>query len=447
MAKFKDEFYRKLFSLVVPIMIQSFMLSLVSATDAIMLGLVDQDSLSAVSLAGQVQFVLSLFVSAIATGMGIIAAQYWGKQDLGSIERVAPIALKANLVFSLVFTIWAAAAPQVLMRFFTGEEALIAYGSDYLRAVSLSYFLCGVSQIYLTVLKNTGCAAVSSRISSCAVVINIVLNAVLIFGLLGAPRLGIVGAAYATVISRLVELLWSAAETRRPGRVRIRWRGLFRRERELGRDFWRYTVPVMGAALVWGLATTMYSVIMGHMGSDAVAANSITSIAKNLLSCLIRGLSGGTAIMIGNLLGANEFSKAKDYAKRLVKLSAIVGAATGGVLMLISPVIVRYSSFTDEASRYLQGMLLFCGVNVMAQSINTTVFDGIFCSGGDSRFDMLGNIFAMWCFSVPLGFIAAFWLKLPVLAVYCIVNLDEFVKMPAMFKHYKKYIWLRNITH
>lgn len=429
-----------------PIMLQSFMLSLVSATDAVMLGLVDQDSLSAVSLAGQVQFVLTLFAFAAATGMGIIVAQYWGKQDMDSIERVVPIALRANLIISALFTLSAALVPETLMKFFTGEAALIAYGADYLRAVSLSYLLCGISQVYLTVLKNAGDAALSSRISCCAVLLNIVLNAILIFGLLGAPRLGIVGAAYATVISRLVELVWSIIETRKPGRVSVRWSGIFTMEEALEKDFWRYTLPVMGAALVWGLATTMYSVIMGHMGSDAVAANSITSIAKSLLSCLIRGLSGGTAIMIGNLLGADEFDKAKDYAKRLVKLSAIVGAATGGVLMLISPVIVHFSSFTDEASRYLQGMLIFCGVNVMAQSINTTVFDGIFCSGGDSRFDMLGNIFAMWCFSVPLGFIAAFWLKLPVLAVYCIVNLDEFVKMPAMFKHYKKYIWLRNIT-
>ena len=123
-----------------------------------------------------------------------------------------------------------------------------------------------------------------------------------------------------------------------------------------------------------------------------------------------------------------------------------VVALGGGLLMLISPAIVHFAPLSDTAAEYLQYMLLFCGLNLMAQSVNTTVLDGIFCAGGDAKFDMQGNIGAMWCFSVPLGFLAAFWLKLPVMVVYCIVNLDEIVKLPAVYHHYKKYIWVRNIT-
>ena len=441
-----DEFYNNLWMLVFPIMIQTFMLALVSATDAIMLGLVDQTSLSAVSLAGQVQFVLNLFVSAIAIGVGIIAAQYWGKGDTASIEKIVPIALRTNLICGGAFTLAAALLPELLMRFFTSEEALIASGADYLRAVALSYLLCGISQIYLTVLKNTGAAAVSSRISSMAVILNIIVNALLIFGLCGLPKLGIVGAAYATVLARAVELVWSLIATSRRGCVAVRWSGLFKRYAQLSGDFWKYTMPVLGASLVWGIAYTMYSVIMGHMGSDAVAANSITSIAKSMISCLIRGVSGGAGIMIGNLLGAGKLEKAKVYGGRLTRLAIVVGVMTGGLLMLISPLIVRLAPLSDTASGYLQGMLIFCGVNIMFQSVNTTVLDGIFCAGGDSKFDMQGNLIAMWCFSVPVGFLAAFWLKLPVMAVFCIVNLDEIVKIPAVYLHYKKYVWLRNIT-
>lgn len=441
-----DEFYNNLWMLVFPIMIQTFMLALVSATDAIMLGLVDQTSLSAVSLAGQVQFVLNLFVSAIAIGVGIIAAQYWGKGDTASIEKIVPIALRTNLICGGAFTLAAALLPELLMRFFTSEEALIASGADYLRAVALSYLLCGISQIYLTVLKNTGAAAVSSRISSMAVILNIIVNALLIFGLCGLPKLGIVGAAYATVLARAVELVWSMIATSRRGCVAVRWSGLFKRYARLSGDFWKYTMPVLGASLVWGIAYTMYSVIMGHMGSDAVAANSITSIAKSMISCLIRGVSGGAGIMIGNLLGAGKLEKAKVYGGRLTRLAIVVGVMTGGLLMLISPLIVRLAPLSDTASGYLQGMLIFCGVNIMFQSVNTTVLDGIFCAGGDSKFDMQGNLIAMWCFSVPVGFLAAFWLKLPVMAVFCIVNLDEIVKIPAVYLHYKKYVWLRNIT-
>lgn len=444
---FRDEFYQKLKVLVLPITIQSFMLALVSATDAVMLGAVDQTSLSAVSLAGQIQFVLNLFISGISAGSGIIAAQYWGKQDAASIEAVMPIALRANLIFSGIFTVLAAAAPEMLMKIFASDAALIESGAQYLQAVALSYLLCGISQIYLILLKNTGHAAISSRISSTAVVLNIILNAILIFGLLGFPALGIRGAAYATVCARLVELVWSYFETKRPERVHVIWGGMFRQaDKTLRADFWRYTTPVLGAALVWGIAYVSYSVIMGHMGSDAVAANSITSIAKSLLSCLIRGVSGGAGVLIGNLLGAGELAKAREYGGRLTRMAIAVGVVTGGLLMLLSPLIVRFAPLTETAAHYLQYMLLFCGCNIMAQSVNTTVLDGIFCAGGDSKFDMVGNVGAMWCFSVPLGFLSAFVFGLPVMAVYCIVNLDEIVKIPAVYLHYKKYIWVRNIT-
>ena len=162
--------------------------------------------------------------------------------------------------------------------------------------------------------------------------------------------------------------------------------------------------------------------------------------------CLIRGVSGGAGVLIGNLLGANELEKAREYGGRLSRLAIVIGIVTGGLLMLISPAIVHFAPLTDTAADYLQYMLLFCGLNLMAQSVNTTVLDGIFCAGGDAKFDMQGNIGAMWCFSVPLGFLAAFWLKLPVMVVYCIVNLDEIVKLPAVYLHYKKYVWVRNIT-
>ena len=427
---FKDEFYQKLKLLVLPIAIQNFMLALVSATDAIMLGWIDQTSLSAVSLAGQVQFVLSLFISGIAAGAGIMAAQYWGKQDAASIEKVIPIALRTNLLFSGLFTILAGFCPEILMRIFTNDAALVASGSQYLRAVALSYVLCGISQVYLILLKNTGHAAVSSRISSTAVVLNIILNAILIYGLCGAPALGIRGAAYATVAARVVELIWAYLETKKPERVRILWNRLFSSAGKiLSEDFWRYTLPVLAASLVWGIAYVLYSVIMGHMGSDAVAANSITSIAKSLLSCLIRGVSGGAGVLIGNLLGAERAGKSPRVWRTFKRISAIaIGIVTGGLLMLISPAIVHFAPLSDTAAEYLQYMLLFCGLNLMAQSVNTTVLDGIFCAGGDAKFDMQGNIGAMWCFSVPLGFLAAFWLKLPVMVVYCIVNLDEIVK-------------------
>lgn len=441
-----EEFNGKLKSLVFPIMMQSFMLALVSASDAIMLGFVDQQSLSSVSLAGQVQFIFNILISSITVGMGILTAQYYGKHDMTAIERIIPIALGTNFVLGAVFSLAAFFAPRLIMSFYTNVPELIVRGGEYLKVVSPSYYLCAISQIYLTAMKNTGHAKKSSSIASSAVVINIIFNAILIFGLFGAPKLGIVGAAWATVIARGCELVWAVLENRKPGFADVQWKGIARIDRVLFRDFWHYTTPALGAGLVWGVAYMLYSVIMGHMGSDAVAANSITSIVRSLVSCLIRGVGGAAGIIVGNALGSGDLTKAKDYAARLARLAICVGTGTGALLMAISPAVVRFAPLTAGAAALLQQMLLFCGVNLAFQAVNHVVLDGIFCAGGDSKFDMDTNLIAMWCFSVPAGFLAAFLFKWPAWVVYCIVNLDEIVKIPWVAKRYFKYIWLRNIT-
>lgn len=243
-----DDLSEKLVKLVVPIAIQQFMLALVSATDAVMLGFVDQTSLSAASLAGQIQFVLNLFIAGITAGSGIMISQYWGKKDIKAIEKVMPVALYANLLSGGIFTILALLIPEGLIRIFTNEPELIASGTLYIRAVALSYVLCAVSQVYLILLKNTGRAAQSSVISSSAVAVNIVCNAVLIFGLFGMPRLGIRGAAYATVISRVIELVWAYIVVNKDRIAALEWKGIIHTDKALTRDFWYYTTPVLCAS-------------------------------------------------------------------------------------------------------------------------------------------------------------------------------------------------------
>ena len=359
-------FRRSLISLVLPITIQQFMLSLVSVTDAVMLGFVEQTFLSAVSLAGQVQFVLNLSAGALAVGAGILAAQYWGKQDKNTVERIIPIAMRWGVLVGAAFTLAALFCPRQSMLIFTSEEPLIEAGIVYLKAVAPSYLLFSISQICLCSLKNAGFAKASSIINSTAVVINIVLNAVLIFGLCGFPKLGIAGAAYATVAARLVELVWVAVYARKPDCIRIRWNKILRKDPILEGDFWKYTIPILVASLVWGIGSTMYSVIMGHLGSDAVAANSVVTMIRNILFCLCRGLAQGTTVLIGNILGSGNLEKAKDYASRLVKLSAIMGLGTGVLLIAASPAIIAVAPLPETARSYLFGMILCVAVNTAA---------------------------------------------------------------------------------
>ncbi|MGN0977070.1 MAG: MATE family efflux transporter [Faecousia sp.] len=442
----QKSFWKKLVPLVFPIAFQQLMLSLVSASDAIMLGLVDQASLSAVSLATQIQFVLSLFLMGLTGGGSILAAQYWGKGSREDVEQVFAIMLRPMALISCLFTLAALVVPQWLMGIFTSDPELITLGAGYLRTVSPSYLLCGISQGYLCIMKNSGRAGRASAISSVGVVLNIVLNALLIFGLFGAPEMGIRGAAVATTVTRAVEFVWALLDSYRPERVRLRGRYLKEKKLPLEGDFWHYTLPVLGNFLVWGVGISMGSVILGHLGSDAVAANSIASVVKNLVACFCMGLASGGAILVGNELGAGNLDTAKSYGAKVVALSLVSGAVSGVVLVALTPLIRSLAELTPQASEYLRWMILVCAVNMVGMSHNSATISGIFCAGGDTRFGLLCDTVTLWGIVVPLGLLAAFVLRWPVLAVYIIINMDEIVKLPAVWRHYRKYLWVKDLT-
>lgn len=444
--KQSDDFSKKLLTLVLPIAFQQFMLALVSASDALMLGMLTQDALSAVSLASQVTFVENLFFAAMTIGLSMFAAQYWGKKDRVSVEQIFAYVMKITAVVSFVFFLAGLCIPTAFMHIFTSEQPLIDGGATYLRTVSLSFFLTGISQIYLCTLKNTGKATISSVISSVSVVINIVLNAVLIFGLFGFPKLEIAGAALATVIARVIEVVWCILETAKKDRVKLKLCHIIHGDRSLRHDFWKYTTPVLGNEIVWGVGFTMYSVIMGHLGTDAVAATSIANIVKNLVACFCLGLGSGGGIIVGNELGAGRLEMAKVYGRKLCKMSFICGAVSGLFLLALSPLILAVTDLSDTANEYLKGMLVMCSYYIIGKSINGTTIAGIFCAGGDSKFGFFCDTVTLWCVTVPLGMLAAFVLKLPVLTVYFIVNLDEIVKLPAVYRHYIKYKWVKDLT-
>lgn len=440
-------FYMKLCSLVLPIAFQNLMTALVSASDALMLGLLNQTSLSAISLAAQVQFVLNLFFAALTIGTTVLAAQYWGQKDMASVKEVLMTALKTSLLISFLFFLAACFFPRTLMQIFTDDSELIEAGIPYLRIVSWSYLFMGISQIYLCIMKNSGRPLLSTLYSSTALVLNMLLNALLIFGLSGFPRLGIAGAAIATTISRAVELFLIIAENARQNVLRIRPKDFLRYNRHLTRDFFRYTSPVLANELVWGCGFTMFSVIMGHLGSNAVAANSIANIVKNLIACLCLGIGAGSGIIVGNELGSGNPELAKDYGRKLCRISLAAGALSGTFLLLCSPLILRFSSgLNPEALGYLKTMLYICAYYLIGKSVNSTTIAGIFCAGGDTRFGLLCDAVTMWLLVIPAGMAAAFLFRLPVLWVYFLLNLDEILKLPAVYRHYKKYLWVKNLT-
>lgn len=444
----KHKKIRKQFTkIVIPIAAQNLLSSLVSASDALMLGGLNQSSLSAVSLATQVTFVIGLFYTALTIGTTILSAQYWGNKQTDKVEDILTIALKYSVAISFIFWMVSLLFPGLLMRVFTNDYKLISLGIPYLQIVSWSYLFMGITQIYLCIMKNTDRTLKSTIYATIALVANLILNGVLIFGLFGFPQLGIHGAALATVIARLIELLFVIRENHKKEVVKIRLRRILNRNQKLTQDFIKYTTPVLANSLAWGCGFTMFSVIMGHLGNDAVAANSIANIVKNIIACICLGIGAGSGIIIGNILGTGDLENAKNVGDKLCKLSIIAGIISGLVILAISPLVVSMSAtLTQEAKKYLQVMLIVCSYYIIGKSINSTVISGIFCAGGDTKFGFICDTITMWVIVVPIGLFTAFTLKLPVLWVYVLLNIDELIKLPAVYKHYKKYQWVKNIT-
>lgn len=447
MRLFSDKkFNRNLLRLAMPIAIQSLMLAAVAAADAFMLGGVEQNAMSAVSLATQIQFIQNMILSSVTAAAGILGAQYWGKRDAAAINHIFCMSIRVCGLTSLLFFAACMFIPRYLMLLFTGEEALIRIGISYLRIAGWSYLLTGISQCYLTVMKVTDHAASSAKISSVTVMINIVLNAVFIFGLLGAPRLGVTGVAIATAISRLVELALCVVVSARSRDIKLNPAYMFVKNKQLFGDFVRLSLPALGNDIVWGVGFSMYSVILGHLGSDVVAANSLVSVVRNLgtIACFALASAGG--ILLGQVIGENRIEDARRNASQLVRLTLITGVLGGVLILLLTPFVLRYADLSETSMGYLRVMLLLNSVYIIGPALNTTLIAGVFRAGGDSRFGLICDVLDMWVYAVPLGFIAAFALKLPVLWVYVLLCTDEFVKLPFVIRHYRSGRWLKNIT-
>ena len=440
----KRSLRKEIVRLAFPIALQQFMTALVGACDAIMLGKLSQDAMSAVSLATQVTFVFNLFMFAFMAGENMFVAQYYGKGDYTGISQVFSLVTKICGCIAVVFLAGTLFFPEQLMRILTNEETLIVLGSEYLRVIGISYVFSGIAQTFLAVMKNCGAVNMSTLINGVMVILNIALNAVFIFGLSGFPKMGIKGAALATVLATVVQFLWSVGYVL--CRIRAVKYSLRSCEKKLFGRFWQKAVPLLINNLAWGIGFSMYSVIMGHLGTDAVAANGIANISKNLVVCFCLGLGNAGSIIVGNRLGADRLQEAKEAGGTLTRTAIIAGIISGLVLIILSPFITKMVDLTPTARGYLQKMLLISSYYIAGKSVNCMTIGGIFAAGGDSKFGMLCDSITLWCITVPLGCICAFILKLPVMFVYFVLNLDEIIKLPVVYKHYKKYKWIKNLT-
>ena len=446
MTQEAKNFYKDLRNVVQPMAIQNLISSAVNSADVIMLGYISQTAIAASSLAGNVAFILFMISTGLSSGLVMLGAQYWGKKDTEAIKTLLGIGLRICCSVEIIVACIAAFYPRILMLIFTKDEALIAEGCRYLRAASFSYVCLSFSQMFQAGFKSIERVKIVTITSTTSLFLNIGLNAVFIFGLLGVPKMGITGVGIATSIARFIEMVICFIYAGRQTDVKFSVTCVFRRNKLLTRDFFRYSLPAVGNELVWGSAFAMYSVIMGHLGEDIVAANSVVNTVRQLGSVLCFGMAYGGAIVVGKYMGAGDMAVAERNASRLARVTIFSGVLGAVLLICLYPVLPYIADLNETAAHYRNILLFINSYSLIGASINTVLICGIFRAGGDSKFGFVADIINMWCVSVPLGLLAAFVFKLPPLWVYFILFLDEFEKMPFVIHHYFKKGWLRNIT-
>lgn len=445
--KMKSNFYKKVFLLVLPMALQNLINVGVSATDVIMLGRVGEKVLSGCSLGGQIFWILSLFLFGATSGAAVLIAQYWGKKDIKVIEKIMGIVVLLTTTVGILFMIIALLIPDKLMYLFTNDPEIIEQAVLYIRIVAFTYPISAFTMGYLNMLKSVERVLISTIVYGSSLLINIVVNAVLIFGLLGFPAIGIQGAAIGTLIARIIELMILIVYVKKvKPEVKVKWKNIIHIDPVLWKDFLYYASPVILNEVLWGVGYSANTAIVGRLGSSVVAANSVAQVTRQLSMVVSYGISSATAIMIGKAIGEGKKDIAEEYGKKFTMLGIMCGIGGALIIILLRPVILWGMGFEGDSANYLKLFLAIMAAYVIGQSMNSTWVVGVFRSGGDTRFGMILDMTTMWFGSIVFSALAAFVFHAPVPIVYAILLSDEFIKVPICLWRYRKKVWLKDVT-
>lgn len=444
----KKAFIRHALTLALPIMIQNLISTLVNTADTVMLGYVSQEAMSATSLANQFTFILFCFFYGLSTATSVLCAQYWGKKDRATIERIVGLASRLTIIISGVFFVTAFFFSNAIMSIFSSSPETVRLGGEYLKIVSISYVFMGLSQVYMSALRSMGKVVMPSVTYVVSLGVNVFFNATFIFGLFGAPKLGVTGVAIGTVIARVTEFLICIVNSLFTDTLKFRIKYIFAKAGILFNDFLKIGLPAIANDVIWSLATSVFAAILGHIGDDMVAANAVAIMVVNIGAIATRGFANAATIVVSNALGENNMEAAKEYGKRMLWLTFIVSIAGGVIIVALRPLMLSYYSdkLSETAIKYLGAIMIMTTWRLVGEGLNTCWICGCFRGGGDSRFGMIMDAVFMWGVAVPLMALGAYVLKLSPLWVYFIMSLDEFYKMPVVWIHYRKFKWLKNIT-
>ena len=427
-------------ALAIPIIAQSLLSRAIGTADTLMLSAVGQTELSAVSLGDQLSKILNNTFLGFIVGTSVLLAQYLSSENKEKANNVFSISFLVSSTICLCFSLVGTLGAGWFMHLLTDNTKLIAIGAEYLRIAGWSFLCMAFTQPYLVMLKAKHFATKSMIISTTALIINLILNAVFIFGLLGAPKLGVRGVAIATLISRIVELSMCIIDFLHSRYVRFASVA----SRRIWRDYLHVSIPQTTEGLMWILAASAMTSIIGHINEDLVAANSIVLSIFGIARVASIGLADAGAIIIGGDLGRKDFETAKSHASQLTRI-AILAGCFGCVLMLIAAWPVSHLlDLTETARKYLVVMFIIQAFNVIFAAITYEMLCGVFTAGGDTRFGMIIDMIIMWL--MVLNGYLAFKLGAAPLLVFFVMKLDEPLKTPIVLARYKKNIWVRNMT-
>lgn len=440
-------FYKVMMAIAVPIAMQNLVSSALNMVDTVMIGALGENSISAVGLANQVFFLLMLFLFGINSGGSIYVAQYWGKQDKSSIHKTLGFSIIGGALISLPFFIGAVFFPGYLLRVFTEDRAVIELGAAYLRITGWSFLVMGVSFAYAISSRSVGAARLPMVASSISLVLNTVLNYLLIFGVWGFPQLGVAGAAIATVISRIVELIvivFGVYYGDNP--LKSSMKELIDLDVGFVVPIFKTALPVVLNEGFWAIGMTLYAIAYARSSTEAYAAIQIASTVERLFFIFSFGLASAAAVMIGNSLGANEIEEAKRYSARFVKLGIAVGVVVGIVMALVAIPSTMMFRVSPEIRNAATAVLMVNALTSVVKMMSMVQIVGIFRGGGDTRYSFLLEIGCVFLIGVPMAFIGALVFKLPIYVVVLLVSVEELVKTVIGARRVKSGIWAKNLV-
>ena len=439
-------FYRSLVTLAVPISLQNLVTFAVSFADNVMIGSLGDDAISGVYIGGQLQSVLQMFVGGIEGAILILAAQYWGKKDTQSIRKVVSIGIKFALAVGLLSSLVAVLFPQWVIRTFTTEPGVIQEGAAYVQIVGFTYLFFSVSQVMIAAMRSVETARIGLYISCMALVINVCLNYVFIFGHFGFPAMGVRGAALATLVSRILEMCVGVGYVFFVDKkLRFGLKDLLHTDRQLLRDFIRYGLPVIGGQVVWAINSLANTKILGYYSAGVIAAASITGMLHNLVYVWMNGMSSAVGIITGKTVGAGQYEKMKEYSKTVQMIFLFVGLISGAAVFLARDGFISLYNASPEAQAYSRQFINVISVTIIGTCYQAACLFGLVKSGGDISFVFKNDTIFVFLVVIPSSLLAM-WLGAPPWVVFACLKCDQILKCFVAIVKINRYNWMKNLT-